>query len=112
MAADFTIKQHDQLPELVVTLTDSIDSVVDVTGATVRFIMNVKGGDTVIDESAVIVDAVAGVVKYIWQDEDTATPGNYSGEFEVKFSDGREETFPNSTHIKIKIFPDLGGVAI
>lgn len=112
MAVEFTIKQHDQLPELVVTLTDAALSVIDVGGATVRFIMSVKGGENVIDQPANIVDAPGGIVKYVWQEGDTALVGKYNGEFEVLFGDGRVETFPNSRYIQIQVFADLGGVGI
>lgn len=112
MAVDFTIKQHDQLPELVVTLGDFNGDTVDISGATVRFVMNVKGGENVLDRPAVIVNPSGGVVKYTWQDGDTATIGKYSGEFEVRFGDGRVETFPNNKHIVIQVFGDLGGVGV
>lgn len=109
MAVDFTIKQHDELPELVVTLKDALNAVVNVSGATVRFIMNVKGGANVINQPATIVTPSAGVVKYTWQEGNTDTVGTYSGEFEVQFGDGRVETFPNNKYIQIKVFADLGG---
>lgn len=113
MATDFTIKQHDQLPELTVILTDSKSAIVNVTGASVRFIMTNKStGVKSIDQPATIVDPTNGVVKYTWANGDTDTSGSFSGEFEVKFPDTRVETFPNSKNINIKVFPDLGGVGI
>lgn len=112
MATDFTIKQNDQLPELVATLMDATGTVVDLTGIVgVRFILSVKGGANVLDKPASVVDAVAGIVKYTWEDPDTASAGNFNGEFEVEFGDGRCETFPNSKYIGIKVFADLGGVS-
>ncbi len=112
MADDFVIKQHDQLPELVATLTDAVDAVVDVSGSSVRFVLSVKGGENVLDEPADIVDGPTGVVKYVWQSGDTATVGRYNGEFEVEFGDGRVETFPNNKYIVIRVFADLGGVGV
>lgn len=112
MATDFTIKQNDTLPDLVVTLTDAVGSTVNITGYQgVRFIMAPKGGDSVVDAAAIVVDAENGIVKYTWEDEDTETAGKYLGEFEVQFADGRLETFPNWTYINILIKADLGGVA-
>ncbi len=93
----------------LVTLTDAVNAVVDVTGATVRFVMSVKGGANVLDVPASIVNPVTGVVKYSWADGDTDIVGTYNGEFEVLFGDGRAETFPNSKYIAIKVFADLGG---
>ena len=113
MAVDFTIKQHDQLPELVATLTDALSDVVNVTGATVRFIMTNKATTIkVLDVPATVVDAPAGIVKYTWQDGDTDVAATYNAEFEVKFSDGRVESFPNSKYIAIKVFADLGGIGV
>lgn len=112
MSVDFTIKQHDQLPELVVTLTDAAQSIVNIAGATVRFIMSIKGGANIIDAPATIVNASTGQVKYTWVEGDTDNVGTYNGEFEVLFGDGRAETFPNTKYIVIKVFADLGGVGL
>lgn len=112
MATDFTIKRRDQLPEIQATLTDAVGAIVNLTGATVRFIMVNKADSTVaVDQPATIVNATAGTVKYTWVSGDTDTEGNFNGEFEVIFLDGRSETFPNSKNIAIKIFADLGGVS-
>lgn len=114
MATDFTIKQHDQLPELVVTLTDALSDTVSLAGILgVRFIMTDKVTSVkLIDRAATIVDAPNGIVKYTWQSGDTDTASVYNGEFEVEFSDGRCETFPNAKYIGIKVFADLGGVGL
>jgi hypothetical protein len=56
--AAFYIKRGDTRPSLYATLTQE-GSVVDLTGATVRFHM----GD-VVDAPAVIVEASAGSVRY------------------------------------------------
>lgn len=113
MAIDFTIKQHDQLPELVCTLQDAEGTLVDLTGILgVRFIMSVKGGANVLDVPASVVDTAMGVVKYTWQDGDTDEAATYNGEFEIEFGDGRCETFPNNTYIAIKVFADLGGIGL
>ena len=77
-------------------------SVVDLTGATVRFHM----GD-VIDAPAIIVNATGGVVRYDWATGDTDVAGSYRAEFEVTFVDGRIETFPNDTSIGVIIREDL-----
>jgi hypothetical protein len=111
MAVDFYIKKDDQLPEIEATLRDADLVAVDITGNIgVRFIMAAKGGAVKVDASATVVSAVGGVVKYSWQEPDTDTAGNFIAEFEVEFSDGRLETFPNSTNINIKVTPDLGGI--
>ena len=47
-------------------------------------------------------------VKYEWQPGDTDTEGFYDAEFEVTYSDGTVETFPNRGFITVIISPDLG----
>lgn len=112
MAADFTIKRRDQLPEIEATLKDATGTVVNLGGATVRFIMTNKAtGEKALDVPATIVSAPAGTVKYSWVAGDTDTAGSFSAEFEVSFIDGRAETFPNSKNLTIKIPEDLGGVS-
>lgn len=108
---DFTIKSDDQLPEIQAVLKDDNDSIVNLSGATVRFIMTSKtDGSVKVDKPATVVTAAAGLVKYSWAATDTDTPGKYNGEFEVEFGDGRLETFPNDKNLLIVVFADLGGV--
>lgn len=112
MAVDFEMKQHDTLPEIAGTCADSEGNIPNLAGASVRFIMTNKAdGVKVIDRPAVIVDVPTAEVKFSWQPGDTDTPGTYKGEYEVTYSGGGVETFPNDRYINIKIFPDLGGNA-
>lgn len=99
--AAFYIKRGDTKPSLYATLTEH-GLVVDLTGATVRFHM----GD-VVDAPAVIVEAAAGTVRYDWADDDTLPGGSHRAEFEVTFSDGKIETFPNDTSIGVIIRGDV-----
>src|SRR5689334_4269609 len=112
MATDFTIKQDDQLPEILAVLKDDTDAEVNLTGILgVRFIMTNKTTNEVkVDAAASVLDAPNGLVKYSWEEVDTDEAGNYKGEFEVEFSDGRLETFPNDKYLNIKVVVDLGGV--
>lgn len=110
MAIDFTIKQHDLLPEIAGVCKDADNVIPNITGSTVRFIMKDRTtGTNIIDAPATIVNGPGGIVKYSWANGDTDVAGSYHGEFEVTFPNGKPETFPNSKHKNIKIFPDLGG---
>jgi len=104
----FYIKQNDTSPSLEATLEDGYGVPVDLTNASVRFHMRALGAvSAVVDQPADVVDEVNGVVRYVWQDSDTAVPGNYQAEFEVTFISSKIETFPNSKYIDIKITDDI-----
>lgn len=106
--ADYYIKQNDTSPALQVTLKDGNKNAVDVTGATVRFTMKKNGVAKVSESSVTLTTPASGIVTYSWAAGDTDTPGDYEGEFEVTFSGGLIETYPNSdTPFKIRITPEL-----
>jgi hypothetical protein len=100
----FVIKQGDTSPSLMVNLLDSSRQSADLTGSTVLFhFRRVRGTTVVTTAPAVIVDAGAGQVRYDWRAQDTATAGDYEGEFEVTYADGSIETFPNEGFIEISM---------
>ena len=104
----FKIKQNDTSPIIQATLTDSSDAAVDLTGASIRFHMRkYRASSTKVSAAAVIVDEDAGTVKYVWQAADTNTAGSYQAEFQVTFSDGTIETFPNTDFIQVDIVDDI-----
>lgn len=55
-------------------------------------------------------DAENGKVKVFFNSINTENTGIYYAEFEVRFPDGRIETFPNDSYLKIRIIDDLGGI--
>lgn len=103
----FFIKKRDTSPAFQVTLKDASDTVVDLTGSTIRFHMVTPTGTTVIDASATIVTATAGVCKYVWASGDTASAGDYNAEFEVTYADSTIETFPNYGYETVRVYEDL-----
>jgi predicted dehydrogenase len=107
MADTFYIKRNDTAPAFRATLQDADAASVDVTGATVRFHMRNEAGVAVVDAAAVIITAASGIVEYRWAAADTATSGVYKAEFEVTYSTGYIETFPNSGYHKVKIIDDI-----
>lgn len=108
MASDFTLKANDRLPSIQATFT-SAGAPVDLTSATgVKFIM--KSGSTVkVNAAAVIVTPTAGVVRYDWLAADTATPGDYTAEWSVTWTGGKQQTFPTTTYHTVTILADLDG---
>lgn len=101
---EFHIKVGDTAPALEAICKDADGDAVSVAGATVRFHMRLLGGaSTKVNALATIVDGPAGQVKYQWQTADTDTAGNYRGEFQVTFSNGTIETFPNRGDLPLEI---------
>jgi len=104
----FYIKQNDTSPDFAAVLTDAAGNLAALTGATVQFHMAEEDGTVVVDAVATVVSTVTATVSYAWQVGDTATPGKYYAEFEVTFSNGKVETFPNDRKgTRILIQPEL-----
>jgi hypothetical protein len=104
----FTIKQNDTSPQIGATLQDGDGTAIDLTAATVRFHMKKIGAATAsTDAAATIVNANTGSVKYDWVAADTANAGSFQAEFEVTYTNGGIETFPNDQSIAIVITEDL-----
>ena len=107
MASTFNIKRNDTSPIIAGTCKDSDGTAIDITGATIRFHLINAAGTTVVDAAGAIVSATAGTVSYTWQTADTTTSGNHTAEFEVTYSGGAIETFPNRGFIPVRIYDDL-----
>lgn len=98
--ATFTIKRGDTAPALRYAL---LPETVDLTGAGVVFIMDGLGR-----RPARVTEGRPAVVQYDWQPGDTDQAGLRRAEFEVTYSDGAVETFPNSGYLLVQITEDLG----
>lgn len=104
----FNLKQNDTSPSLQTTLLDGDGLPVNIVdNSAVRFHMRAAGGTVKIDTDAVVVNAVSGIVRYDWTATDTDTAGTFQAEFEVTYSDGKIETFPNLGYIEIVITDDI-----
>ena len=103
---DFTIRQGDTLPTIRATLTTTTGAVVDLSSAaSVIFKMARRPGVTpkINAAAAVIGLPTAGTVEYTFLTADTDAPGRYVGEWQVTFSSGAIETFPNCTYSIIRV---------
>lgn len=105
----FYIKQNDTAPALRATLKDGDGDVINLTDASVRFHMRRVGStSTTVDNAATtVVPYTSGVVQYDWEAADTVTVGTYHAEFEVTYSDGTIETFPNNSFMTIEVTDDI-----
>jgi transcriptional/translational regulatory protein YebC/TACO1 len=101
-----TLKKNDTKDNIKATLSNE-SGPVDLTGATVRFLMS-RRGIVKVDRQAQIKDAAAGIVWMVFENGDTDETGLFQSEFEVTFPDARIETFPNDGFILINIINDLG----
>lgn len=101
-----TLKKNDTKDNIKATLSNE-SGPVDLTGATVRFLMS-RRGVLKVDRGAQVQDAANGIVWMVFEQGDTDEAGLFQAEFEVTFPDARIETFPNDSFILINIISDLG----
>lgn len=84
--------QGDTGPDIAATIhLEGLDDPVDLSNVLgVRFQMR-KPDDRrfTVNSPATIVNAPLGQVKYSWQPNDLATPGDYEVQWEVTFADGK-----------------------
>lgn len=107
--SDFTIKAGDRLPKLRMTLTDGSGAALDLTGATVAFRMRAQRGGALISltGSAAVITAASGIVEYSWGTGDTATPGEYFGEWVLTYAGPVTRTVPAPGYVTVSVAPVL-----
>lgn len=106
---DYTLRQNDSGEAITAVLEDSAGDAVNLTGAAVVFqLAPIGGGALVVQADAAIIDAAAGEVSYTWQGADSATPGWYLASWQVTFSGGEVQTFPNGGYTLVQITGELG----
>lgn len=102
----FRFVQGDNEPALNAILHDEDDSsqIVDLTGALeVRFQMR-KPDDRrfTVDNTASIIDAEAGSVRYTWGPNDLSVPGEYDVQWRVTYADARKQTTAQTNRITVR----------
>ena len=109
--ADFTIKIGDTAPNIKARLKSKDGTTVTLTGATVVFSMRHAQTRVVThsNRSANILEATPPTepddpnVDYDWETVVPSIPGPYEAEFEVTYSGGLIQTFPDSGFIDIQV---------
>lgn len=110
---DQTLKKGDTSPALAIRCTDENDKAINLSNFNeiTFYLTNFETGDRKIKSTesggdVVVINASEGKVKYEWQPLDTDEVGMFEGEFEVEYSDGTTETFPNQRDLIVKINPN------
>ena len=103
----FYIKQNDTSPSILAELKDANNTPVNITSATAKIFVKAIDGTLKIDQSVQIINAALGTVRYDWQTGDTDTVGTYSVEFQVTYTDGSIETFPNTGSLALVVTKEL-----
>jgi hypothetical protein len=100
------LKRNDTKDTISYTMTYADGTPVNLTGATVRFVMG-KGKTLITSSATTIISAATGKVEYTLKESDTLVAGNFNAEFEVTFSDGKVKTFPSDGYISLRIQPNV-----
>jgi hypothetical protein len=115
-APDFSIKTGDTASNIYATLENSGGTPVDIQGASVIFKMSpISGGTTTVAEAAInaqvgagTLDGTIGDVIYSWGTTTVpTTSGLYIAEWEVTFTNGSVQTYPNDGYQLIGVTGDL-----
>ncbi len=112
---DFSIKTGDTSSAVYATLEDASGDAVSILGASVRFKMGpLSGGTLAVAATATnaqvgagTADGSTGNVIYSWGTSDLSTADWYRAEWEVTFSNGSIETFPNDGYMIVAVRSDL-----
>lgn len=103
---DAYVKQGDVQPSLFAVLEDANGNPIDLTGASVA--LHLKGATVAATVTGTAqTTATTGQVRYDWQAADTATAGYFWGEWQVTYSNGQTETFPNGGNFLVQITSEL-----
>lgn len=112
--ADYYIAQNDHGEAVADTLKDADGNAVDISGATVRFVMAPLNGDTLTTDAVASNDQVGdgsdgskGAVHYTWASGDTATAGRFRARWIVTYTTGEVQSFPNDNVLSVNISPAL-----
>ena len=112
------MKRHDTRPFLDVQLQDVDGNNLNVSAAIateVKFTMKEIDSSTVVATGTCTIlpaddqtqdNGYDGRVRYYWQAADTATAGEYLGEFQITYTNGDKMTVPTSGALAIVILED------
>lgn len=105
MQDKITVYQNDKLYDINFTLKDANDDPISLSNASLLFKAQ-RGQATAVAFSGTmtVVSAADGTCKYTVADGDFASSGNYYGEIQVTYTDGKIITFGN---ILVEVLKEL-----
>jgi len=107
-AYDFVIRQGDTKPVLTQTLTDIDGNALNLTGATVKFVMRtLTAVSPAINATATVTNAATGAVSFTFTATQTATAGQFMANFIVTYADSSVQTAPADGYLSINIEQNL-----
>ena len=100
-----TFVQGDTSPDITAIIHEEDDatSVIDLTGASVKFQMR-KADDRRyrVNSAATVTDAENGAVSYSWSANDLAQHGTFIAQWEVTYPGGRTQTTSPEVEITVR----------
>lgn len=113
---DFEIKTGDSASHVFATLEDANGDAVDIQGSSILFKMGPLSGGTLTVAGAAVnaqngagtVDGSTGNVEYRWGGTAAIPTADwYRAEWEVTYSNGSVQSFPNAGYMTIAVTGDL-----
>lgn len=104
---DYFIRSGDHGETIHSVCEDSTGAAVNISGATVKFVLQPIGGGALKLNATASNDDVGvstrGNVSYTWQAADTDTPGLYLAYWRVTLGGGAVQTFPNGGYVLVRV---------
>jgi YD repeat-containing protein len=106
--ADYYAKRNDTGPTWTDTIKDVNGNAVNLTGATVKFVMRPQSAVApTTNAAATIVTPASGTVSYTPTAQDTATAGIYMVEWHITAAGGGLTTYPTDGYLEASIEEDI-----
>jgi hypothetical protein len=100
------VKKNDSYDDITYQLENEDNSTVDLTGASVNFVMG-KKNKLITNAKATVTSATSGIVSYQLTQLDTLVSGTFLAEFVVTFANGTIKTYPSNGYITVDVEQNL-----
>jgi hypothetical protein len=100
------VKKNDSYDVITYQLENEDNTPIDLTGATVNFVMG-KKNKLITNAQATVASATSAIVSYQLAPSDTLVSGTFLAEFVVTFANGTKKTYPSNGYITVDIEQNL-----